>query len=109
MANHPLRKSARGEECQIRIPYACNRDNSTVVLCHLGGAGAGIKHDDDEAAYGCSACHDIVDGRNKSHGWTQIEIELMHHEGVTRTRYIMKGKGLLSFKGMTTKKALLPR
>jgi hypothetical protein len=109
MAKYPLRESARGEECQIRIPGACNHDNSTVVLCHLGGAGVGMKHDDDEAAYGCSACHDIVDGRDTAHGWTQVAVELMHREGVTRTRYIMKEKGLLTFKGMTAKKASLPR
>jgi hypothetical protein len=63
MAN--LRKLARGRECQIRIPGVCNGNPETTVLCHLNGGGMGIKEDDILAAWGCSSCHDAVDGRGK--------------------------------------------
>lgn len=89
-----LTKSARGRECQIRIPGVCNRDDSTTVLCHLGGAGMGIKHDDRHAAFGCSACHDAVDGRIKT-DYPNTLLKLFHLEGVIRTQQIWIKDGLM--------------
>ena len=68
-----LRKLAKGQECQLRLidddgVWVCNFDSDTVVLCHLrltGVAGIGQKPSDLIAVYGCSACHDVVDGRSK--------------------------------------------
>jgi hypothetical protein len=88
-----ITKSARGEECQIRIPGHCNHDASTTVLCHINGGG-GMKQPDTEAAYGCSACHDIVDFRVAS-GMLRSFVMLYHHEGAMRTRKILIDKGLL--------------
>lgn len=62
-----LRKLAKGRECQIRIPGVCNGNNETVVLCHIHkpsiSGGTGLKANDLLAAWGCSACHDVVDMR----------------------------------------------
>lgn len=59
-----LRDSARGEECTLAIHPYCNGDPTTVVLCHLpSGSGTGQKSPDWFAVYGCSSCHDIIDGR----------------------------------------------
>lgn len=89
-----LTESARGRECQIRIPDICNRDDSTTVLCHLGGAGMGMKHDDRHAAFGCSDCHNAVDGRIKT-DYPNTLLKLFHLEGVIRTQKIWIKEGLM--------------
>lgn len=60
-----IRKSARGKDCQIRIPGYCRFDRDTVVAAHLNGYGIGGKHSDLFTARCCSICHDILDGRNR--------------------------------------------
>ena len=99
-----LRKEARGRECQIRIPGVCNGNSETVVLCHLNnkrlfGVGTGQKVPDMFGAWGCSACHDVVDGRRK---WTykdtwisEDEIRFTFYEGVFRTMNILLNEGKL--------------
>lgn len=59
--------SANGEECAFRFPMICSFDPATTVWCHLPGIGKGIstKVSDLHGAYGCSLCHDLVDGRMK--------------------------------------------
>lgn len=93
-----LRKSARGRDCQIRIPGVCNHNPETVVLCHLPGGGIGAKVNDIHAAYGCSACHDFVDGRNSHaadmHGG-KIAAQLWFYDAVIRTQEIMLKEGLI--------------
>lgn len=106
MAGSPLTRSARGQECQIRIPGVCSGRTDTVVLCHLNGAGMGMKDDDDEGAYGCFECHQAVDGKSLiPHGFTEAGILLMHYEGVHRTRAIMKRAGLIFYVGMGKKES----
>lgn len=65
--NKKLRDSARGQDCQLRIPGVCNGNPETVVWCHLNGQefgkGMGHKSHDIFGFYGCSACHDVYDGR----------------------------------------------
>lgn len=62
-----LRKSARGQECTLRLPGICVGGTETTVLCHLpshiGLKGAGMKVPDWWAVFGCHACHDVIDGR----------------------------------------------
>lgn len=63
---HPIRKSARGEKCTLRLS-GCNSDPETTVLCHIrrfGWAGMGQKPPDILGVFACSACHDIMDGRS---------------------------------------------
>ena len=85
-------KSARGQECQIRLP-GCNFDNDTTVFAHLNGAGMGTKHLSIHGSYACSNCHDIVDGRKKSTVCRDTKID--HLEGVVRTQIIMVRDGVL--------------
>jgi len=89
-----LRKSAKGRECQIRIPGICNHNNETVVLCHLGGAGMGTKNHDIFGAFGCSACHDVVDGR-VNRGLFPQERKMWFYEAMVRTQKIWIEEGLI--------------
>ena len=91
-----IRASARGEACTFRIPGVCNHNPETTVLCHLPdeSRGMGIKADDISAAYGCSACHDVVDGRAKT-GWTKADMEFFMRRAQTRTLRRLVEKGLI--------------
>jgi len=92
-----ITKSARNENCQIRIPGICNFDHSTTVFCHVGGGGMALKSHDILGAYGCSACHNAIDGRMRT-DYTTDELKLMHLEGVARTQIILIEKELISVK-----------
>jgi len=89
-----LRKSAKGRECQIRIPGVCNGNPETVVLCHLPGGGMGAKTHDMFGAFGCHACHDATDGRSRT-GYDANAIKLWFMEGVIRTQQIWLEEGLI--------------
>lgn len=96
----PIRKSAKGEECTIRLPLVCNYDPSTTVLCHSNlledGKGMGLKAPDTAAAYGCSACHDVVDGRRPRPEGLSYELMIaLFKEAIAQTNRILKRKGLL--------------
>lgn len=89
-----LRDSARGRDCQIRIPGICNFNPETVVLCHLNGGGSGTKHSDLFGAFGCSDCHSAVDGRIKTE-YSKAELDLMLLEAMVRTQKIWLDEGLV--------------
>ena len=92
-----LRQSAQGMTCQVRIPGICNHDVSTTVLAHVRcpNTGIGMKAHDIHASYTCSDCHDVVDGRVKTH-FTRDELRLMHLDAVLRTQRIMLAHGLIT-------------
>ena len=103
-----ITESARGEQCQVRIPGVCNRDPETTVFAHLNGGGMGMKQPDCEGAYCCSACHDVVDGRVKWFapiygmlGWDERDevnktfLMFLFYQGCVRTRAKLIEKGLL--------------
>ena len=90
-----LRKSAKGEDCTLEIHPYCNRNPETTVLCHLpSGSGMGQKSPDWWAVYGCSDCHDIIDGRTKysRHIITAEDIEQCKQRALFKTwlRFIEK-------------------
>lgn len=94
-----LRNEARGRQCLINIPNICNKNPETVVLCHLHkpsiSGGMGLKADDFLGAHGCSACHDVVDGRNLSsdkHGFTRDQIELGFYLAIFKTQKLLTGE-----------------
>lgn len=93
-----IRESARGEQCQIRIPGVCNGNPETVVWCHANGSaagkGIGMKSHDILGAYGCSSCHDAYDRRSKSE-WARWEVELDFWEGHARSVVLLIEKGLI--------------
>lgn len=96
----PIRRAARGQDCTIGIPGACNHDPATTVLCHspflADGRGMGLKAPDEAACFGCSSCHDVLDGRRpRPPGITQLAVEGAFYAGVRRTHEILRADGLI--------------
>ena len=92
-----IRKSARGQQCQIRLAGICNYNSETVVLAHYrmaGTCGMGMKPSDIQAAYACSQCHSAVDGRLKT-DLSRDELQTAFAEGVMRTQQILIKQGLV--------------
>jgi len=89
-----ITKSARGKDCNIRVPGVCNFNIETTVHCHLPGGGIGAKQEDEAGARGCSACHDEVDGRTRIIEDRDI-VELWFYHAVVRTVLQLKHEGLL--------------
>lgn len=82
-----LRKAARGKPCMIRVPGVCNGDTETTVLAHYRlNTGGALKPNDEQGAWSCSSCHDVVDGRISTKDYTYEQLRLMHAEGVFRTQ-----------------------
>ncbi|WP_433886660.1 DUF1364 domain-containing protein [Pseudomonas vranovensis] len=95
MKQSKLTKAARGRECQVRIPGVCNGDPGTTVLAHYRMAstcGVGMKPNDLQGAWACSACHDAIDSRSKTM-FSHDELRFMHLEGVVRTLDILVSEG----------------
>ena len=95
-----IRSSAKGEECLIRLPGVCLGTTETTVLCHdnrlSSGKGMGLKAPDTAAAYGCSCCHDVLDGRRPRPEWLTADMVLALFDlGVERTHERLKEKGLM--------------
>lgn len=91
-----LRKSARGEECTLQMHPYCNGNPETVVLCHLpSDSGMGQKSPDWWAAYGCSACHNVIDGRS-GHLLDRVIVNECMRMGHYRTLQRMIEKGLIT-------------
>jgi len=68
IAQTPIRRSARDRMCTLQIFPHCNNDTETTVLCHLNTSrkGMGLKSLDYFGVYGCSDCHNVIDGRVKT-------------------------------------------
>lgn len=80
-----LTKEARGRECTVRLP-CCNHNSETTVLAHYrlaGTCGVGMKPNDLQGAWACSACHDEIDRRTRN--FDNDFVRLAHAEGVFRT------------------------
>ena len=90
----PIRKSARGQQCQVRS-FVCNGNPETVVLAHRNGAGMACKADDRDAAYACSACHALLDGGYVQFGMTRAERDELHDKAITLTQRILVEQGLM--------------
>ena len=88
-----LRKLAKGKPCMLRIPYVCNHNPETTVLCHLNGWGMSGKHPDLLAAWGCSDCHSWVD-RDYAKFHTKEQRDFLHLEGIIRTQQELLKMGL---------------
>jgi len=95
-----IRASALDQECTLRFPLVCNHRTDTTVLCHSNqlkdGKGMGLKAPDTCAAYGCSACHDVLDGRApRPAGMSHEQMLERFEEAVTLTHQVLARKGLL--------------
>jgi len=96
----PIRRAARGQDCTLRLPGVCNWNPETTVLCHSNyladGKGMGLKAPDTAAAFGCSACHDVLDGRRlRPTGLTLHDVDAAFAAGVQRTHTILARMGLM--------------
>jgi hypothetical protein len=94
-----LRDSARGQCCTLQIPGICNGNPETTVLCHLPSNthGIGYKSDDYWAVFGCSSCHDAIDGRIP-YDWRPGELNELLFYGLHRTIAIWIGQDSLIIK-----------
>ncbi|MBC3906225.1 nuclease domain-containing protein [Undibacterium umbellatum] len=95
----PIRNAARAQECTLRFP-TCNYNPDTTVLCHSNlledGKGMGLKAPDTAAAFGCSTCHDVLDGRMaRPKGFSYELMIAQFKEGVAHTHRILKRMGLM--------------
>jgi hypothetical protein len=96
-----IRSAAKGQDCTLMIPGVCNRDPATTVLCHSNrladGKGIGIKAPDTEACFGCSDCHDVLDGRRPLPGWmTREQLDSTFDRARAITQEKLKEKGLIA-------------
>lgn len=89
---------AKGRPCEIRAAAVC-ASSETVVLCHVrmtGISGLGFKAPDWLGAFGCSRCHDIVDGRALDwETWPGWRRDLSLLEGTARTLVILINEGVI--------------
>lgn len=97
----PIRRAARNQECQLQILGVCNGDPATTVLCHSNeladGKGMGLKAPDSEACFGCSSCHDVLDGRApRPAGMTLDDMRRLFAYARERTHSILRTMGLLT-------------
>lgn len=77
-----LRKHARGQSCQVRLPE-CSGNSETVVLAHVrmnGISGMGLKAPDLLGAWCCHSCHQYADTHHDA------ETTLAFFRGVFRTQ-----------------------
>lgn len=93
-----ITKSARGQDCQVRVPGICDCQPDTTVFAHLNGAGMGTKHADYLGAYAGLKCHWWLDGGYTSTGHTREYRDLIHLEGMARTLPKLVEQGLLEVK-----------
>jgi len=92
MAQTKITKSARGERCAFRFPGICNFNTETTVFCHINTKykGIGMKSPDLFGAYGCSNCHDALDGRSNKL-FTESDVR----DAMVETQYKLLEKGLI--------------
>lgn len=89
-----IRESARSEDCSLRL-VPCS-STETTVLCHIGRVkGVGLKCPDFFAVYGCSNCHDVLDGRVNA-GFSKTELKAEALRALEETQIKLFNKGLLS-------------
>ena len=95
----PARRAARGQDCTLMLLGVCNRDPATTVLCHSNrladGKGIGLKAPDSKACFGCSNCHDVLDGRRSLPNCvTRQELEKAFDRACEITRAELQSVGI---------------
>lgn len=90
-----LTQSARDEQCTLLTEH-CNGDPGKVVFCHAPSnlGGYGLKSPDFWGAYGCSGCHDYIDGRMKDKP-SKEESRVIWWRAIPKTINRMFQKGVL--------------
>ena len=96
-----IQAAARDQECTLRFPFGiCNYRTDTTVLCHSNqledGKGAGLKAPDTAAAFGCCACHDVLDGRApRPAGFSYLLMLELFDQARAQTHRILRRLALL--------------
>ena len=99
-----LLAAAKGQQCTLKIPGVCVGGTETVVACHspLGEDRKGAKAPDFCVAWGCAACHDVLDRRksftfgNYTPGLITIEDQrYFFHRGLVSTLAMLFEKGIV--------------
>ena len=98
-----LTKAARDQDCTIQLHPHCliskePATGKTTVFCHAPSSrkGWGIKTPDFWGAFGCHACHDIVDGRRQVDDISKDEIYRCFMRGVFETMSIQIDSGAMA-------------
>lgn len=61
-----IMKSAKGEDCTLRLVGICNFNPETTVAAHVGvRRGMAIKCGDNMVVYACSSCHTAIDSAGR--------------------------------------------
>lgn len=99
-----MRDAAKGVECMLNIAGVCNGDPTTTCMVHLPDEtkGGSTKSDDTSSTAGCSACHDVIDGRVKS-ALTEEDLLFYMFRGLKRWNKYLIEKGIITIKGMKRK------
>lgn len=93
LVSKKIRNSARDEDCSLRLGHCSSSE--TVVLAHIGrNRGVAIKCHDFFSVYACANCHDIIDGRIKSH-FSKLELQAEKLRALEETQGKLFAKGLL--------------
>lgn len=95
-----ITESARGEDCEVRLPGVCTFNPAQTVWAHANGhaagKGYGLKSPDALGAYACYACHMVVDGHNPAPpGVSRQDVLLAFHEAHQRSFRKLLDKGLV--------------
>ena len=96
-----ITKSARGKECQLRLPMVCTFNDEQTVAAHIriaGTCGIASKPSDLLTIRACDACHAVVDGRARADHITPADLTLYVHEAHCRTLVEYEKEGLISCK-----------
>jgi len=96
-----ITESARGEECQVRLPGVCSFNPQQTVWAHANGLaagkGKGLKSPDALGAYAFYACHMVIDGQMPTpSGMTRLEVLLAFHQAHQRSFIMLLEKGLVT-------------
>lgn len=94
-----LTDAAKGQQCTLQIPGVCQGGTETTVACHspLGEDRNGTKAPDFCIAFGCMACHDVLDRRKRAGAQhlTEDDQRYYFHRGLMRTLGSLFEKGIL--------------
>lgn len=100
--NKKLTNAARGQECTLQIPGVCQGGTETTVACHspLLEDRQGSKSPDFAIAFGCMACHDVIDRRSPDvvgvrHLITEEDLRYFFHRGMVLTLANLFERGII--------------
>jgi hypothetical protein len=96
----PIRKSAKGENCTMRLPGICKPEPGNVVWAHSNdsrhGKGGGKKAEDQYGCYACHWCHMTYDGHiPRPASVSEADVDAAFESAMSESRAILTRKKLL--------------